>query len=304
MNTAVNGGRLTADVLKDIDLPARRPWLRAAIVGAVPQHPESRKNALSGGNPDARLKAAVKLFELAPRIQTRRSVVVDMAVRAGNGLPDGRDCQIAVLQPDISRVVGIALDFSGTPTVPTPLDIPLGRVRGRAVRSIELVVPDLSPRLYQSSDSILGAALAGGQNGQLEGSRLYRGGGGHSQCRFARAINDSGSKLAVASAGKPCACKRTRPAKPRSAAMLIVPSGVLTRFDPGVWPAEIAALPTDKRIRTERASLGRLRKQFQDRVIVVDRCPSGSSSAIRFPWRIQFHSMAFHFASLASANDV
>ena len=130
---AMDGIRLAADVLHDVDLAAGGPWL-ALDVGA--EHPVGRPDALPVGNPDARLHAPIFEGELALRLQAGGGEF------AGRGLQRPNHQMALAIQIGIAAVVGVDFQLMVAPSVAAEIVYPLRGIGRGAWGPVEVVTPD------------------------------------------------------------------------------------------------------------------------------------------------------------------
>ena len=136
----MDGARLSADILHDVDFAALGPANGGNVVA---QHPESRPHALPRWNLDARFKPAVSLIEKTLRFDPRRSVTVHRAVATSVAwlLTSCKD-EIPALDLGVLSQVGVTLEFLVAPALSARIVIPFGGIWSGTIGAIELIAPD------------------------------------------------------------------------------------------------------------------------------------------------------------------
>src|SRR6266702_2214358 len=136
MHRAVHPARLLADVLHDVDLAARGPADRDAVIA---QHPKGGPQALPTRDLNPCFHAAV-----APRAQPLGLESGGRIVTISERLTASLDDEVAACDTRVFGAVGVELELRVAPAVAPGLADPFSRIEGRAV---ELVVPhELPPR--------------------------------------------------------------------------------------------------------------------------------------------------------------
>src|ERR1051326_6720749 len=143
VNSAMNGGRLFADIFHDVDLAAGGP---ARLVDVIAEHPECGPDSLTARDLDAGLETAVVLRELALGFEAGGGVVARHAVWAGVFFLNGFDDQVAIMQRGVLGADGVVLEFVIAPAAASGFQNPLGRIRSGAIGAIKFVAPHQSPR--------------------------------------------------------------------------------------------------------------------------------------------------------------
>src|SRR6266516_959853 len=134
MHRAVHPARLLADVLHDVDLAARGPADRDAVIA---QHPEGGPQALPARDLDPRFHAPV-----APRAQPLGLESGGRVVTVSERLTARRDGEIAAFDTRVFGAVGVELELRVAPAAAPGLADPFSSIKGGAV---ELVVPHELP---------------------------------------------------------------------------------------------------------------------------------------------------------------
>ena len=127
VNRAVIGALVTglADVLHDVYLATGGP---AHAVNVCAEHPERRPDALSTGNFNPRLHAAISPGPFTLGQHSGRGVTARDAVGPGEVLLLGFNDQLAVDNPCIVRAAGIGLKFVITIATATYVITPFGGI--------------------------------------------------------------------------------------------------------------------------------------------------------------------------------
>src|SRR3989442_5704 len=134
MHRAVHPARLLADVLHDVDLTARGPADRGAVVA---QHPEGGPQALPARDLNPCFHAPV-----APRAQPLGLESGGRVVTISERLTASLDDEVAACDARVFGAVGVELELRVAPAAAPGLADPFSRIEGRAV---ELVVPHELP---------------------------------------------------------------------------------------------------------------------------------------------------------------
>lgn len=135
---AVDGVRLAADVLHDVDLAGVGPPAAGA------EHPEGRPDALTARDLDPGLESPVRLGEGRRRQQPCRRVLAApvVALVVGGVVPAGGDDEVALPVVDgVAGAVRVVLPLVVAPTAAADVEPPLVLVDGRAGGGVELVLP-------------------------------------------------------------------------------------------------------------------------------------------------------------------
>src|ERR1051326_8178552 len=103
MNSAVNCGRLFADVFHDVDLAAVGP---ADLVDVFAEHPERRPDSLPARNLDAGFETSIGLSEFALRFEAGRGVIARDAIRTCVLLLQSGDDEIPIALQRVLRARG------------------------------------------------------------------------------------------------------------------------------------------------------------------------------------------------------
>src|SRR5262249_33578034 len=127
-----------SDGFEDIDLAASGPLFRATLIA---EQPEGGPDGFADGELCAGLKAGVFLRKVIPGIDAAGGVMAGDAIGAGHVFFLSGDDEVAIALLDVGWAGGVGFELAVAETAASSDDVPLCRVGGRAVGSVEFVAP-------------------------------------------------------------------------------------------------------------------------------------------------------------------